>query len=102
MPSVASLSDPIGTFDPVPRISAFYGIVIAIFFDDHPPPHFHARYGEHDAQVSIATGEVLNGTLPRRAHALVREWAGQHREELEANWELARQELPLATIAPLP
>ncbi len=86
----------------MPRISAFYGIVIAMYFDDHPPPHFHARYGEHEAQVSILTGEILNGTLPRRAYALVREWVGLHKEELEADWELARREEPLATIDPLP
>lgn len=41
----------------VPRLSAFYGIVIAMYFDDHPPPHFHAKYGEHRAQIIIATGE---------------------------------------------
>jgi hypothetical protein len=86
----------------MPRISAFYGIVIAMFFDDHPPPHFHARYGEHDAQVVIATGEILNGTLPRRAHALVREWTELHRAELEADWDLAREGQPLVTIDPLP
>ena len=45
----------------VPRISAFYGIIIAMYFDDHPPPHFHAKYGEHQAQIAIASGEVLNG-----------------------------------------
>jgi hypothetical protein len=73
-----------------------------MYFDDHPPPHFHARYGEHDAQVSIATGELLAGTLPRRAHALVREWVGLHQEELEADWELAHHGQPLATIDPLP
>ena len=86
----------------MPRISAFYGIVIAMFFDDHPPPHFHARYGEHDAQVVIATGEILNGSLPGRAYALVREWVELHRAELEADWELARAQQPLATIEPLP
>lgn len=48
----------------MPRISAFYGIVIAMYFDDHPPPHFHARYGEHEAQILIANGDVLHGWLP--------------------------------------
>jgi Domain of unknown function (DUF4160) len=86
----------------VPRISAFYGIVIAMYFDEHPPPHFHARYGEFDAQIAIATGEVLHGSLPRRAQALVTEWAALHREELDADWERARAERPLATIDPLP
>ena len=86
----------------MPRISAFYGIVIAMFFADHPPPHFHARFGEFEAQVSIATGEILNGSLPRRAHSMVREWVDLHRAELEADWELARHDQPLVTIDPLP
>lgn len=86
----------------MPRLSAFYGIVIAMYFDDHPPPHFHARYGEYEAQVAIASGEILNGSLPRRAEALVIEWSQLHRAELEADWELARREQPLVSIEPLP
>lgn len=86
----------------MPKISAFYGIVIAMYFDDHPPPHFHARYGEYEAQVAIATGNILNGRLPRRAQALVREWVALHRAELEADWELAKAQQPLASIEPLP
>lgn len=86
----------------VPRLSAFYGIVIAMYFADHPPPHFHARYGEYEAQIAIATGEILNGSLPGRAHSLVREWAELHRPELEADWDLARREQPLVSIEPLP
>ena len=86
----------------VPRISAFYGIIIAMYFDDHPPPHFHAKYGEHQAQIAIASGEVLNGELPRRARALVEEWTELHREELMADWELAVRQEPLNRIEPLP
>lgn len=48
-------------------LSAFYGIVIGMYFSDHPPPHFHARYGEYETQIEIATGTVLRGQLPRRA-----------------------------------
>jgi hypothetical protein len=55
----------------MPRISAFYGIVIATYFDDHPPPHFHARFGEFEAQIAISTAEVLHGSLRRRALGLI-------------------------------
>ncbi len=92
-------SHPASTFDGVPRISAFYGI-IAMYFDDHPPPHFHAKYGEYQAQVAIATGEVLNGELPRRARALVEEWAELHRDELMTGWDLAARQEPLNRIEP--
>jgi hypothetical protein len=86
----------------VPRVSAFYGIVIAMYYDDHSPPHFHARYGEFEAQVQIATGEVLHGGLPRRALALVEEWVELHRSELDENWERSQAQEPLVTIDPLP
>jgi hypothetical protein len=86
----------------MPRLSTFYGIVIAMYFDDHPPPHFHTRYGEHEAQVSVADGGLLNGSLPGRAQSLVREWVDLHRAELAADWELARRGEPLASIDPLP
>lgn len=86
----------------VPRISAFYGIVIVMYFDDHPPPHFHARFGEFEAQIAISTAEELHGSLPRRALGLVTEWVELHRGELEADWERARLGQPLAMIEPLP
>ena len=86
----------------VPRISAFYGIVIVMYYDDHPPPHFHARFGEFEAQIAISTSEVLHGSLPRRALALIREWVDLHRGELAADWERAQLGQPLAIIDPLP
>jgi hypothetical protein len=86
----------------MPRISAFYGIVIVMYFDDHPPPHFHARFGEFEAQIGIGSAEVLHGSLPRRALGLIREWVELHRVELAADWELARLGQPLVIIDPLP
>jgi len=73
----------------VPRISSFFGIVIEMYFGDHPPPHFHARYSGESAKIEIATGAVLGGSLFNRALRLVREGMEQHRDELEANWERA-------------
>jgi hypothetical protein len=70
----------------VPRISGFYGIVIEMYYGDHPPPHFHARYGGDSAMIEIAGGEVIAGSLPSRALRLVREWIDQHHDELDANW----------------
>ena len=70
----------------MPTISEFFGILIRMYWDDHPPPHFHAIYGEHEAQYNIATLDIINGALPRRAHALVVEWASLHRDELMKNW----------------
>jgi hypothetical protein len=86
----------------VPRISVFHGIVITMYWSEHGEAHFHAEYGEHEAKVSIATGEVFVGQLPARQKRLVKTWTGQHRRELEENWNRARARLPLAKIDPLP
>jgi len=85
----------------MPRISEFYGIAIYMYYRDHAPPHFHAIYAEHDAAVAIATGEIVEGELPRRARVLVEEWTSMHRNELLRNWDLARAEEPLDPIDPL-
>lgn len=84
----------------MPEISRFLGIVITMFYRDHGPPHFHATYGEHDIQVSIRDG-IVTGKFPGRALRLVLEWYALHKEELLADWELARQRKPLKNIAPL-
>lgn len=73
-----------------------------MYFDDHPPPHFHAKYGAHEAQIEIVTSEVLHGELPRRALNLVRESTALHRAELVADWERAERDEPLVSIDPLP
>ena len=85
----------------MPKVSEFFWIVIALFYADHHPPHFHARYGDHEATFAIATLEILAGSLPRRPHALVLEWANLHRSELEQDWDRAGRGEPLARIPPL-
>jgi hypothetical protein len=85
----------------VPTISAFFGIVIRMFYNDHLPPHFHAEYGEYEALYAIDTLATIGGELPRRAHALVLEWTTMHRAELMANWDRAREGVPLRDVQPL-
>jgi hypothetical protein len=86
----------------MPRISAFYGITIWMFWNEgaHARPHFHARFAGQAASVGF-TGAVIAGSLPPRALALVAEWAAIHESELVANWERARREEPLEPIGPL-
>ena len=85
----------------MPTISAFYGILIRMYFNDHAPPHFHALYGEFQATISIQHLDVLEGELPARALTLVKEWAAAHRLELMENWELCRLHAAPAKIDPL-
>jgi Domain of unknown function (DUF4160) len=85
----------------MPELSRFFGIVVAMFYNDHAPPHFHARYGSHRAIVAIDELAVLEGWLPPRALGLVTEWAALHREELRRTWALAQAHQPLKPIPPL-
>ena len=85
----------------MPKVSEFFGISIYFYFSDHPPPHFHAFYGGSEATIEIETLETLDGGLPRRAHALVIEWALQHRDELRRAWQQASAPRPVDPIEPL-
>ena len=85
----------------MPTLSRFYGIVVGMYYDDHAPPHFHARYAEWQVSIEIRALEVLAGSMPRRAMALVCEWARSHRQELEDSWRRAQAGLPLRPIEPL-
>lgn len=85
----------------MPTISRFYGIVVFMNYNDHPPPHVHARYQDQEVIMEIQTGHV-RGAMSRRALRLLFEWADMHQEELMRNWELARERRPLEPIPPLP
>lgn len=85
----------------MPRLSAFYGIVIWMYRPDHPPAHFHAEYAGTHAQISIEALAVLEGDLPPRALRLVRQWARLHRDELRDNWARAQAREALVPIEPL-
>ena len=85
----------------MPTISSFYGILIRMFFNDHAPPHSHAEYGEFKATIDIKTLSVLSGTLPRRAHDLVLDWAHNHQVELLEDWNLCMSKQQPKCIEPL-
>lgn len=85
----------------MPEISRFLGIVIAMFYNEHRPPHFHAKYGEHQITMNIESGEIMEGYFPRRALGLVREWHSIHKDELLEDWQLIESRKPLKKIPPL-
>lgn len=84
----------------MPEISRFLGIVIVMYYNDHTPPHFHAKYGHFEITVEIENGSV-EGRFPRRALNLVLEWYNLHVDDLSENWARARERKPLRPIAPL-
>lgn len=85
----------------MPEISRFFGIVVKMYFDDHPPPHFHAEYGEHEALIDLHALVVIGGRLPPRVLGLVVEWASQHQVQLLVLWERAVQRQSLYKLPPL-
>ena len=70
----------------MPGVSRFYGIVIKVFFGDHPPPHLHAIDGDYNALFGIESLKIIEGDLPSRAEKLVTEWATLHQAELMEMW----------------
>jgi hypothetical protein len=85
----------------VPVLSAFFGILIKMFHDDHNPPHFHVEYGEFHAIVEIRSGNMLAGRLPKRAMQLVDEWRRRNAHELRRAWDDARAGRQPRRIRPL-
>lgn len=85
----------------MPEISRFFGIVIAIYFNDHAPPHFHAKYGEHKAKIAIADGTVIDGRLPKRALSLVEEWRKLQADDLSRSWAAIMERRSFEKIEPL-
>jgi hypothetical protein len=85
----------------MPEISRFFGISILMYFNDHAPPHFHARYNEHAAIFRISDTAITDGFLPPRVTALVVEWALQHRSDLTACWDGLAKSGALTRVAPL-
>jgi hypothetical protein len=84
----------------MPIISRFLGIVITMLWNDHAPPHFHAKYGEFEITVEIETG-IVEGRFPPRALRHVLEWRELHKVELMNDWELCRQAQIPKPIEPL-
>ena len=85
----------------MPTISRFFGITIAMYFDDHGYPHFHAYHADGEAKVQIDNLEVVNSSLRRRQLRFVLAWAKLHQQELEENWRRARASETLKEIEPL-
>lgn len=85
----------------MPEVSRFRGIVIAMYYGEHPPPHFHAKYGENRIRVGIQDGQVMSGNFPNHAERHVLSWLELHRDDLTGNWELAVERKPLKKIDPL-
>ena len=86
----------------MPRLATFYGIVVYMYVRDHGVAHFHARHGDDEVVIEVATGTVLRGSLPPSRAKLVDEWAELHRVELLEAWSRASNGEPPGIMEPLP
>jgi len=84
----------------MPIISSFFGIIIYMFWREHAPAHFHAKYGDDEIIVEIETGKVT-GTMSNRAIKMIQEWRELYKVELLKDWKLAEQKKALFPIKPL-
>ena len=85
----------------MPEVSRFFGIFILMYYKEHEPPHFHAKYGDQVGVFSIEDLKLVEGHLPKRVISLILEWAFEHRDELTEDWKLAMARKPLRKIPPL-
>ena len=69
-------------------------------YNDHDPPHFHARYQDQEVSIEIQTG-IVQGKMSKRALRMLFEWSETYRAELMGNWQLARERKPLEKVPPL-
>jgi len=84
----------------MPEISRFLGIIIFMNFNEHNPPHFHAKYGDYQIIVQIDTG-IIEGRFPKRALSHVLEWYEMHKDELLMNWQMIQNVGEYKKINPL-
>ncbi len=85
----------------MPELSRFYGIVIQMYYGDHPPPHFHALYADRKAIVDIESLAFIDGNLTARARGMVIEWATLHQDQLREAFRRAEAMEPPEKILPL-
>lgn len=83
----------------MPRIASFGGLVVKLYFNDHPPPHVHVYAGRvghpgiQAARISIDTGEIIDGQLAPAKVAVARRWCERHRDALRSDWRRAQLNL---------
>lgn len=82
----------------MPTIAIVNGIIISMYWNDHLPPHFHARYGDEEGKFDVNTLEMFEGTLPVAQRKKVEEWAGPHQETLKRYWKMAQRKMTLPRI----
>ena len=68
-----------------------------MYYDEHNPPHFHAKYDGEEALIMM-DGNIFSGTLPQPQYRLVKAWLEIHRNEILEDWEDAREGRDLTSI----
>ena len=85
----------------MPKISQFFGILIYMYFRDHAPPHFHAKYGDFEGMIGLDPIRLIEGDLPPRVLGLAIEWATMYSKELNNAWKAASKGESIPKVPPL-
>ena len=70
----------------MPVVKRFGGFLIAMYFEDHNPPHVHVVWPDDEAFVAIVDGEVLAGAIPAKFRRKALDWIAENREMLMTLW----------------
>ncbi|MGC1780558.1 MAG: DUF4160 domain-containing protein [Xanthobacteraceae bacterium] len=76
----------------MPTVASVDGVKIQFYWDEHPPPHFHAEYGEYSAMIEIESLEILEGDIPRPQHRKVVAGAQSRKAGLLEAWISCRSD----------
>jgi len=83
----------------MPTVAVVDGIKINFYYDEHPPPHFHAEYAEDEAMIDVDSLEIVAGTLPRPQYRRVVAWARTRKSALLRAWTRCRSDIAPGKIA---
>jgi len=71
-------------------------LIIRVYANDHPPPHFHAIAPDFEALIEIETLTIMYGRLSPQARKAVMAWALPNRAAIAAEWNRINPRFPIA------
>lgn len=69
----------------MPIIATVAGVKIYMYYQDHNPPHFHARH-DGESEVFDLEGNTLEGKIDKKKSKKVRKWARGNKKLLKDKW----------------
>ena len=83
----------------MPEVAVVDGVKIMLYWDEHPPVHFHVEFAEYRAKISIDTLRIMKGALPAPQLRKVVAWAEPRKKQLMMAWTACESDLHPGKIA---